>query len=182
MLPNSYNQCVFVRGFRVKKRIGIPRVLKAAAGPRDLGSSDPPDEISPRIEKFPEVASNDGSLEAIATTAPFQDPLRGVFDYIFEFLDDSIVDRIQRLRLQLCMTPMSSTIEIDSYLWDIESSTSKNPAELSELLRQAGFPILGIGNDVARLIPPRRAFSTSADGIPPYGFKELVRGGDSPVV
>ncbi|KAF8528479.1 hypothetical protein BU17DRAFT_38248 [Hysterangium stoloniferum] len=68
--PNGYNQCVFIRGFRVKKRIGIPRVLKAAAGPHDLGSGDPPDEISPHIENVPEIVSDDSSLEAIATTSP----------------------------------------------------------------------------------------------------------------
>ena len=32
------NQCVFVRYYTVRKRLGIPRVIKAAAGPRDLGS------------------------------------------------------------------------------------------------------------------------------------------------
>ena len=31
------NQCVFVRYYTVRKRLGIPRVIKAAAGPHDLG-------------------------------------------------------------------------------------------------------------------------------------------------
>ena len=32
-----YRQCVFVRYYTVRKRLGIPRVIKAAAGPHDLG-------------------------------------------------------------------------------------------------------------------------------------------------
>ena len=34
---DEYNQCVFVRYSTVRKRLGIPRVIKAAAGPHDLG-------------------------------------------------------------------------------------------------------------------------------------------------
>ena len=33
----EYHQCVFVRYYTVRKRLGIPRVIKAAAGPHDLG-------------------------------------------------------------------------------------------------------------------------------------------------
>ena len=38
----EYHQCVFVRYYTVRKRLGIPRIIKAAAGPHDLGpgSSD----------------------------------------------------------------------------------------------------------------------------------------------
>jgi len=35
--PDECNQCVFVRYYTVRKRLGIPRVIKAAAGPHDLG-------------------------------------------------------------------------------------------------------------------------------------------------
>ena len=34
---DEYHQCVFVRYYTVRKRLGIPRVIKAAAGPHDLG-------------------------------------------------------------------------------------------------------------------------------------------------
>ena len=37
---DEYNQCVFVRYYTVRKRLGIPRVIRAAAGPHDLGPGD----------------------------------------------------------------------------------------------------------------------------------------------
>ena len=36
-VSDEYDQCVFVRYYAMRKRLGIPRVIKAAAGPRDLG-------------------------------------------------------------------------------------------------------------------------------------------------
>jgi len=33
----EYHQCVFVRYYTVRKRLGIPKVIKATAGPHDLG-------------------------------------------------------------------------------------------------------------------------------------------------
>lgn len=37
-ISDEYNNCVFVRYYTVRKRLGIPRIMKAAAGPHDLGS------------------------------------------------------------------------------------------------------------------------------------------------
>ena len=39
-VSNEYHQCVFIRYYTVRKRLGIPRVIKAAAGPHDLGPGD----------------------------------------------------------------------------------------------------------------------------------------------
>ena len=44
--PDEYDQCVFIRYYTVRKRLGIPRVVKAAAGPHDLGPGGYDDEIS----------------------------------------------------------------------------------------------------------------------------------------
>ena len=44
---NDYNQCVFVRYYTVRKKLGIPRVMKAAAGPHDLGPGGSRDKESP---------------------------------------------------------------------------------------------------------------------------------------
>ena len=44
---DEYNQCVFARYYTMRKRLGIPRVMKAAAGPHDLGPGSPDDEGSP---------------------------------------------------------------------------------------------------------------------------------------
>ena len=39
-VSDEYNQCVFVRYYTMRKRLGIPRVIKAAAGPHDPGRPD----------------------------------------------------------------------------------------------------------------------------------------------
>ena len=33
---DGYNQCVFIRYYTMRKRLGVPRLIKAAAGPHDL--------------------------------------------------------------------------------------------------------------------------------------------------
>ena len=45
-----YDQCVFVRYYTVRKRLGIPKVIKAGAGPHDLGTGSREDRGSPKIE------------------------------------------------------------------------------------------------------------------------------------
>jgi hypothetical protein len=49
---DEYNQCVFVRYYTMRKRLGIriPMIIKAGAGPHDLGSGDREDEGSPKVE------------------------------------------------------------------------------------------------------------------------------------
>ena len=45
-----YDQCVFVRYYTVRKRLGIPRVIKAGAGPHNLGTGTREDRESPKVE------------------------------------------------------------------------------------------------------------------------------------
>jgi len=47
---DGYDQCVFVRYYTMRKRLGIPRVIKAGAGPHDLGPGAREDESSPKVE------------------------------------------------------------------------------------------------------------------------------------
>ena len=62
------NQCVFVRYYTIRKRLGIPRVIKAAAGPHDLGPGSPDlDGGSP-----PEARSNSDSGSDVISS-PFDD-------------------------------------------------------------------------------------------------------------
>ena len=49
--PDEYDQCVFIRYYTVRKRLGIPRVVKAAAGPHDLGPGGY-DEVSSLLEEL----------------------------------------------------------------------------------------------------------------------------------
>ena len=57
-VSDEYHQCVFVRYYTVRKRLGIPRVIKAAAGPHDLGPGGSHDGGSP-LEM--EYSSDSGS-------------------------------------------------------------------------------------------------------------------------
>ena len=36
-ISDEYDQCVFVRYYTLRRRLGIPRVIRAAAGPHDIG-------------------------------------------------------------------------------------------------------------------------------------------------
>jgi hypothetical protein len=48
--PNEYNQCVFIRYYTIRKRaLMFPKVIKAAAGPHDLGSGDNYDDTTPQL-------------------------------------------------------------------------------------------------------------------------------------
>ena len=48
--PNEYNQCVFIRYYTMRRRaLMFPRVIKAGAGPHDLGSGDNYDETLPEL-------------------------------------------------------------------------------------------------------------------------------------
>ena len=40
-VPDEYNQCVFIRYYTLRRRIFIPMVIKAGAGPHQLPGSDP---------------------------------------------------------------------------------------------------------------------------------------------
>ena len=47
---DEYNQCVFVRYYTMRKRLGIPKIIKAGAGPHDLGPGGREDSGSPKVE------------------------------------------------------------------------------------------------------------------------------------
>lgn len=44
MIPEEYNQCVFLRYYTIRRRVFIPTVLKAGAGPHQLPKGDPEDD------------------------------------------------------------------------------------------------------------------------------------------
>ena len=49
-ISDEYNQCVFVRYYTMRKRLGIPKIIKAGAGPHDLGPGSREDSGSPKVE------------------------------------------------------------------------------------------------------------------------------------
>ena len=71
--PDEYDQCVFLRYYTVRKRLGIPKVIKAAAGPHDLDSGGSRDEGSPLGEQSasgPSALSDDSEESGSSVTNP----------------------------------------------------------------------------------------------------------------
>lgn len=70
-IPNGFNQCIFIRYYtmRLRKRLGLfPKVIRAGAGPHDLGSGDNQGDTFPesmvRSDVEPAV-SDDEDLEGL---------------------------------------------------------------------------------------------------------------------
>ena len=57
---DEYNQCIFVRYFTVRKKFGIVRVIKAAAGPHDPGKRGRDGERSPLQARYDSGSDPDG--------------------------------------------------------------------------------------------------------------------------
>ena len=62
------NKCVFVRYYTIRKRLGIPRVIKAAAGPHNLDPGSPNSG-----EGSPLEAHSDSGSGSDTTSSPFGD-------------------------------------------------------------------------------------------------------------
>ena len=61
--PNECDQCVLIRYYTVRKRLGIPRVVKAAAGPHDLGPGGYDDKSS----LFEELSDSDSDSDTASS-------------------------------------------------------------------------------------------------------------------
>ena len=104
---DEYNQCVFVRYYTMRKRLGIPRIIKASAGPHDLGPGGREDGKSPQVEarspldSSSEIASNfcddDGNDDRSSVTS-------------VESEHDSIIHNIATV----CSLPSHPTILVHS--------------------------------------------------------------------
>ena len=49
-VSDGYNQCVFVRYYTMRKKLGIPKVIKASAGPYNLDPRGRENSGSPKVE------------------------------------------------------------------------------------------------------------------------------------
>jgi len=66
-ISDWYNQCVFVRYYTVRRKLGVPRVIKAGAGPHDLGSGGREDG-----EESPEVgARSDSGSDVVSSPSDY---------------------------------------------------------------------------------------------------------------
>ena len=62
-VPEEYNQCVFIRYYTMRKRgLMFPRVMRAAAGPHDLGPGGHDDEELPEVEAQPDSDSDSDTM------------------------------------------------------------------------------------------------------------------------
>ena len=58
-ISDECRQCIFVRYYTMRKRLGIPRVIKAAAGPHDLGPGSPDGRGSPLATQYRSDSGSD---------------------------------------------------------------------------------------------------------------------------
>ena len=61
IVSDEYRQCIFIRYYTMRKRLGIPRVMKAAAGPHDLGPGSH-DNGGPALEAQPDSDSGSETI------------------------------------------------------------------------------------------------------------------------
>ena len=70
--PNEYNQCVFIRYYTMRKRaLMFPKVIRAAAGPHDLGSGSNCDETFPELMVQSSLDSDTGSDSSRDSTTDY---------------------------------------------------------------------------------------------------------------
>jgi hypothetical protein len=63
-IPIEFNQCVFIRYYTVRWRLSLfPKVIKAGAGPHDLGSGENTDDAFPELTMQSDAEHIDDDLE-----------------------------------------------------------------------------------------------------------------------
>ena len=76
-IPKEFDQCVFVRYYTVRWKMGLfPKVIRAGAGPHDLGSGDNTGGAFPELMIQPDterITSGDNDLEGRRTLAEYDD-------------------------------------------------------------------------------------------------------------
>jgi hypothetical protein len=60
-IPDGYNQCVFIRYYTIRRRLFIPMVIKAGAGPHQLPEPDPRGDLTG--EEGLQLSSDEDSME-----------------------------------------------------------------------------------------------------------------------
>ncbi|KAF9789571.1 hypothetical protein BJ322DRAFT_1043018 [Thelephora terrestris] len=73
-IPREFNQCVFIRYFTMRKRLWFfPKVIRAGAGPHDLGSGDNTGDTFPEVmarsDSEPTVSGDGDPREPSGSTA-----------------------------------------------------------------------------------------------------------------
>lgn len=66
-IPAEFNQCVFIRYYTMRSKWLFPRIIRAGAGPHDLGSGDN------RGDAFPELTGKSDSEPATSSDGDLED-------------------------------------------------------------------------------------------------------------
>ena len=114
-VPDEYNQCVFVRYYTMRRRaLLFPRVIKAAAGPHDLGPEDRDDEELLQMETIYDSDSGsditsslrggedgDDDEEGVSGTRDERDGEGDDIDIVAEYIFQASSQCGSRMRLSL---------------------------------------------------------------------------------
>jgi len=74
IVSDDYNQCVFIRYYTMRRRMGFyPMVMRAAAGPRDLGSGDNRGDTFPELiaRQHPAAADAGSDQDIVIHNTPY---------------------------------------------------------------------------------------------------------------
>ena len=72
-ISDEYNQSVFIRYYTVRKRLGIPRIIKAAAGPHELGGGGHDSDSSFLEARYDSDQDSDSGSESDPASSLFDD-------------------------------------------------------------------------------------------------------------
>ena len=104
-VSDESDQCAFIRYYTMRKRLRIPRVIRAVAGPHDLGPGGSDGEGSP-----PEVQCDSGSSSDIVSS-PFDDGVdRCSTTGSFDTETDIVVRNTTPVRSLLRLSPLSPVL------------------------------------------------------------------------
>ena len=105
-VPDGYNQCVFIRYYTLRRRIFIPMIIKAGAGPHELPRSDPRDDYTEELQS----SSEDDSVEDNYTET---DSCANAYDEVIHNVPSVCPERY------ICLPPLTNWIKDDRDGFDI---------------------------------------------------------------
>ena len=164
---DEYNQCIFIRYYTVRKRLGILKVMKAAAGPHDLGGGGRDGDGPPIEARYDSDQDSDSgaesdtvSMRSSTAESDITVPNAAVVRYFFArppLLVHS-VDTLQDGRDDFDVIA-NHVFQVN---WERSANTSlihrfQNPDAQSVLLHHEDIPLL---HEVRRIAAGNPTFST----------------------
>lgn len=186
---DEYNQCVFIRYYTMRKRLGVPRVIKAGAGPHNLGGGKRQgDGSSPEMPHDPDIDSDsdtsssvcdsgvDGgcSVTSIETesdivvhnvAAEGKDDFDVVADYIFQNSDaDSVLLHHQDISV---LRKHAGSVDLSSLLLETQPPITVDENGVGTVKPQVDLQV----ETRSSCIPTPGAFSTTTSDLDPRSLE-----------